>query len=55
MDKIIKELEAMKEHHERISGSLKMGLSSHFWMGKAEGIKEAIEVLRKHTNAEKRT
>ena len=46
MDKIIKELEELKLHHERVRGSQKTGLASSFWDGRAQGVADAIAILK---------
>jgi hypothetical protein len=46
MEEILKELEILKKKHELFRGTQK-GIGCHFWNGRAEGIQDAIEVIKK--------
>lgn len=52
MEKLIQKLEEMKKNHERIRGSQKMGIGSHWWDGRAQGIQDAIDLIKKLTTQE---
>ncbi len=47
MDNLVKELKDLKIHHERIQGAQKLGLGSHYWNGRAQGVQDAIELIQK--------
>lgn len=49
MKEIIKALEELKIHHERMRGAQKLGVSSHFWNGRVEGINDALKIIREAT------
>ncbi len=51
MKELIKTLKELQQHHEQIRGSIKMGLASHYWNGKADGVKEALEIVKKYSDA----
>lgn len=47
MDDLIKRLEELKTSYEKMRGSQKMGVASHWWDGRAQGIKDVLELICK--------
>jgi hypothetical protein len=46
MEEILRELEVLKRKHELFRGTQK-GIGCHFWNGRAEGVQDAIEAIKK--------
>lgn len=46
MEELIKALEELQQHHERMIGVQKMGIASHFWNGRAEGVKDCLKIIK---------
>ena len=42
---MIDKLESREIEYRRIAGSLK-GIASHYWSGKADGIKDSIQIIK---------
>ena len=45
MDELINILKATRIDYQRKAGSMKMGIASHYWSGKADGIRDAIDIV----------
>ena len=46
MKELLKQLEELKASHELNRGSVKMGIASHWWDGRSQGIQDVIDLLK---------